>query len=262
MKKMLSFAMMFSVVFMVGCEQKDYQTPAERKSLSSTTHSTQVNSETYQSTYVSDEDKELAAMVTKMKQEDPTIIDAYYSVGENGQKVLNLVKQDATTPNGSSGTSTTESGISTFMWGMAGGLTASMLMNSFMNNRGNMNAMTNQYKPMSTNRGNYASYQAQKNSAISQYRTSGINQNKFNPSTNTSKSIDTTKKLTPVAPSAVKAAPLSQDAYRTAPPVTNKPASTLSQPVETRVIKQAPTQTSSYKKSSSLFKPSPFKRRR
>lgn len=96
MKKTISYAMIFSAIFMVGCEQKEYQTPAERGvSNSTTTQTTAPNSQAYQAISETAEDKELKDMVAQMKAQDPSIVDAYYSVDEAGQKILNLVKEEA-----------------------------------------------------------------------------------------------------------------------------------------------------------------------
>jgi len=242
MLKTLSYAVAFATIFLTGCDQKEYQTPAERGVGNS---SQSVQEPSSQSSVTVEEENELKALVADMKSKDPTIVDAYYSVGEDGQKILNVVKEDEKTA-GSGSEASGSSGLSTFMWAMAGGLTANALFNAFSNNRGNMSAVANQYRPMNTNRTSYSGYTAQKQMAQSGYRGS-IDPNKFQPK----RSIDTSKKLTPVTKNSNNVRPLSQDAYR----------NTSTRPVETRVIQKQ--STSSYSKPKpSIFKRSTFGRRR
>ena len=269
MKKTISYAMIFSAIFMVGCEQKEYQTPAERGVSNSTptqTHTTAPNSQTYQAVSETAEDKELKDMVAKMKAQDPSIVDAYYSVDEAGQKILNLVKEEAGGAVDAAGNvveqATSGSGLSTFMWAMAGGLTASALFNAFSNNKGNMAAVNSQYRPMDTKRGTYSSYQAQKQSAVSNYRSKfspvnanmNKNRNVMSPSVNTSNRPTTTvtnaptNKFTPVTPNSATGAPLSRDAYRTQ--VVTKPKSSDSSYQAAKPTKK----TSMFKRSGSIFK--------
>lgn len=268
MKKTISYAMIFSAIFMVGCEQKEYQTPSERGVSNSTptqTHTTAPNSQAYQAVSETAEDKELKDMVAKMKAQDPSIVDAYYSVDEAGQKILNLVKEEAGAAVDAAGnvveSATSGSGLSTFMWAMAGGLTASALFNAFSNNKGNMAAVNNQYRPMDTKRGTYSSYQAQKQSAVSNYRSkftpvNGMNSNRnaLSPSVNTATRPTTsvtnapTNKFTPVTPNSATGAPLSKDAYRTQ--VVTKPKSSDSTYQAAKPAKK----TSMFKRSGSIFK--------
>lgn len=248
---------------MVGCDQKEYKTPAERGvSNSTTTQTSSLNSQASQSVPETAEERELKDILVKMKQQDPSIVDAYYSVDDSGQKILNLVKEEPSTAantSGSSGESTSGgSGLSTFMWAMAGGLTASALFNAFNSNKGNMSAMTNQYRPMNTQRGTYSSYQAQKQSAVSQYRSkftpvNRMNSNRLAPTNNsisrptTPVTNATTNKFTPVTPNTVTGAPLSKDAYRTQ--VVTKPKPTTSSYNSTQVTKKP----SVFKRSGSIF---------
>jgi len=267
MKKTISYAMIFSAIFMVGCEQKEYQTPSERGVSHSTptqTQTTAPNSQAYQAVSETAEDKELKDMVAKMKAQDPSIVDAYYSVDEAGQKVLNLVKEEAGSVVDAAGNvveqATSGSGLSTFMWAMAGGLTASALFNAFNKNKGNMAAVNSQYRPMDTKRGTYSSYQAQKQSAVSNYRSkftpvNGMNSNRnalapakapVRPTTPVTNAP--TNKFTPVTPNSATGAPLSKDAYRTQ--VVTKPKTTSSSYQSAQPAKK----TSMFKRSGSIFK--------
>lgn len=267
MKKTISYAMIFSAIFMVGCEQKEYQTPSERGVSNSTptqTQTTAPNSQAYQAVSETAEDKELKDMVAKMKAQDPSIVDAYYSVDEAGQKVLNLVKEEAGSVVDAAGNvveqATSGSGLSTFMWAMAGGLTASALFNAFNKNKGNMAAVNSQYRPMDTKRGTYSSYQAQKQSAVSNYRSkftpvNGMNSNRnalapakapVRPTTPVTNAP--TNKFTPVTPNSATGAPLSKDAYRTQ--VVTKPKTTSSSYQSAQPAKK----TSMFKRSGSIFK--------
>ena len=267
MKKTISYAMIFSAIFMVGCEQKEYQTPTERgvsNSKPTQTQTTSPNSQAYQAVSETAEDKELKDMVAKMKAQDPSIVDAYYSVDEAGQKVLNLVKEEAGSVVDAAGNvveqATSGSGLSTFMWAMAGGLTASALFNAFNKNKGNMAAVNSQYRPMDTKRGTYSSYQAQKQSAVSNYRSkftpvNGMNSNRnslapakapVRPTTPVTNAP--TNKFTPVTPNSATGAPLSKDAYRTQ--VVTKPKTTSSSYQSAQPAKK----TSMFKRSGSIFK--------
>lgn len=266
MKKTISYAMIFSAILMTGCEQKEYQTPAERgvSNSTSTVTTTAPNSQAYQATYETAEDKELKDIVAKMKAQDPSIIDAYYSVDESGQKILNLVKEEAGSLVDAAGkaveTATSGSGLSTFMWAMAGGLTANALFNAFSNNKGNMSALTNQYRPMNTQRGTYQAYQAQKHAAVTNYRSkfssvNGVssNRNALAPATNTVRPTApvtnvATNKLTPVKPNAVTGAPLSKEAYRTQ--IVTKPKANTT----TYQATKPTAKTSVFKRSGSIFK--------
>jgi len=267
MKKTISYAMIFSAILMTGCEQKEYQTPTERgvSNSTQTVTTTAPNSQTYQASYETAEDKELKDIVAKMKAQDPSIIDAYYSVDESGQKILNLVKEEAGSVADAADkaveTATSGSGLSTFMWAMAGGLTANALFNAFSSNKGNMSALTNQYKPMGTQRGTYQAYQAQKHSAVTNYRSkfapnNGFNSNRnaLSPSVNTANrpttpvTNTTTNKLTPVKPNAVTGAPLSKEAYRTQ--IVTKPKANTT----TYQATKPTTKTSVFKRGGSIFK--------
>lgn len=269
MKKTISYAMIFSAIFMVGCEQKEYQTPSERgvsNSSTTQTHVTAPNSQAYKSVSETAEDKELKDMVSKMKEQDPSIVDAYYSVDDAGQKILNVVKEEAGSVVDAAGNvveqATSGGGLSTFMWAMAGGLTASALFNAFNKNKGNMSAVSSQYRPLETRRGSYSSYQAQKQSAVSNYRSKfspvnanmNKNRNVMSPSVNTSNRPTTTvtnaptNKFTPVTPNSATGAPLSKDAYRTQ--VVTKPKSSETSYQSAKPAKK----TSMFKRSGSIFK--------
>lgn len=218
MKKTFIYSMLFTTIFLTGCEQphdpmKEFSTKSvEKPSINETvTQATQ------------NIDPELNEMVKKLQLEDPTIVDAYYSFDENGEKILNIVKEDSTSKEGSSG-------LSTFMWAMAGGLTANMLFNSLSQNKGNMNSVSNQYKPLKRYSSSYDTYKQDK--MIASNKSSLQKTNKLTP-------VDTTKKV----------APLSKNAYRDTN-VSQKPK-TITKTVKTK-------KTSYFKKS---FKRSLFKRR-
>lgn len=270
MKRTLSYAMIFSVIFMTGCDQKEYKTPAERgvstSSVAQTPSTASTNQNSQTATATTAEEQELKDIVAKMKQQDPSIVDAYYSVDASGQKILNLVKEEAGSVVDSAGkaveSATSGSGLSTFMWAMAGGLTANALYNAFSNNKGNMAAMNNQYRPVNVQRGNYASYQAQKQTAVSQYRssfkpvTNVNNRNALAPSKNIVRPVtaptnavnSTTNKFSPVTPNATTGAPLSREAYRTQ--VVTRPKSTTSSYQSAQPVKK----TTVFKRSGSIFK--------
>lgn len=205
MKKTFVYAVIFSTIFATGCDQKS-ETP-HNTSISNHTINT-AGDQAYQSLYETEEEKELKTIVEKMKLQDPTIVDAYYSFDKQGEKILNVVKEDESTVGDTNGNSSDgSSGLSTFMWSMAGGFAASMLYDSFTKNKGNMNAVSNQYRPMGTNRSTYSQYTANKQNSVKQYRA--LNSNiKPVPS-----AVNSTRKLTPVD-TTKNVQPLSQNSYR------------------------------------------------
>lgn len=233
-KKTIAYAVLFSAVLLTGCNN-EYEAPKNSSLHSSNAPSSSVsnNNQTYQPTYESAEDKELKEILAKMKAQDPSIVDAYFSVDENGEKMLNLVKKDenASTEsvaggNSSSSEGSGQSALSTFMWSMAGGFAASMLYDAFTKNKGNMSAVTNQYKPVSTGRSSFSSYAANKQASVRNYQAY---QNKLAPA-KPFNTLGSAQKLKPVD-ATKKAQPLSQDAYR-------------NQPYKTQVVPQKNTATS------------------
>lgn len=66
--------------------------------------------------------EELRKLVDKMKEQDPKIKEAYYSINDEGKRVVNVVRE-----------STDNSGAY-LVAGMAAGMTAAMLMNNMNNN--------------------------------------------------------------------------------------------------------------------------------
>lgn len=131
MNKILPFILMGSV-FLAGCDQStSYQgNTSQPLPFEVAKHEAPL----------SDEQVELQNMLKEMQAKDPSIVDAYYSVNENGEKYLTVVQEDpnATTESGGSG-------LSTFMWAMAGGLAANALFNAFSS--GGMKGMVNSHKP-------------------------------------------------------------------------------------------------------------------
>lgn len=249
-KKTISYAVLFSAVLLTGCNN-EYEAPKNSSLHSSNVNSSSLNSnnQTYQPTYESAEDKELKEILAKMKAQDPSIVDAYFSVDENGEKMLNLVKKDENAPvdnvagtgsNSSSSEGSGSSALSTFMWSMAGGFAASMLYDSFTKNKGNMSAVTSQYKPSATGRSSFAAYNATKQASVKNYQAY---QNKLAP-VKSPNSLNSTQKLKPVD-ATKKVQPLSQDAYR-------------NQPYKTQVVKQKPTTSAA----SNYVKPKPAQKQR
>jgi hypothetical protein len=213
MHKTLTYALIFSTILLAGCDQsQDNLQNFSAKQMLPPTITEPINTAVQE--VAQNVDTELLSMVEKLKLEDPTIVDAYYSQDENGEKVLNVVKEDSNPTEGSSG-------LSTFMWAMAGGLTANMLFNSMSSNKGNMNSVTNQFKPIKRYSSSYDSYNqdkmtsTHKSSLNKSINTSTFNSNKFTP-------VDTTKQV----------APLSKDAYRNTN-VTQEPK-TLTKTVKTK----------------------------
>ncbi len=77
-----------------------------------------------QMTHDMNKDKEeLRKLVEKMKEQDPKIQEAYYSINDEGKRVVNVVRED----NDNSG--------AYLVAGMAAGMSAAMLMNTMNNDR-------------------------------------------------------------------------------------------------------------------------------
>lgn len=154
-------ALAIALAAMVGCEDQEAreraQLQAEMDALATGQTQSQLNAE----------EAELKKYLAQMQAQDPKIKDLYYSVDANGQKQLHVVREkeeppvaNAAVPNSALAAgiqpsqpaqqpvqqASASSGVNDFVWGLAGGMTAAMLVNSFSNN-GGMSGMTRSYPP-------------------------------------------------------------------------------------------------------------------
>ena len=209
----LSF-LVISSILMVGCDQgNDYKLP-EKNSQSTTVIPAPPSAQ------ITQEQAELKEYLAQMQAKDPSIVDAYYGVDENGEKVLHVIQKDeSSTASDGSG-----SALSSFMWSMAGGLTGAMLMNAFMN-RGGMSGMTNNYPPNKSavmNRSQYLNSKAQSRTAYGSFASRTGQKNIYGKPMNT---------ITPTNGNSV-----------------NRSATTQTSPSNTRTIVQKAKPKQSFKK--------------
>lgn len=107
------------------------------------------------------DEAELKTELTKAQEKDPTIKDMYYSVDDDGNKVLNIVRE---TKDPQTGESKAHSDVMPLVTGMALG----MLMGNMMNNHGGYNPG---YAPMRSNSYSYNDERRRKNMAMGSYAT-------------------------------------------------------------------------------------------
>lgn len=160
MKPTLShLALAIALAAMVGCEDQEARDRAALQAEMDAMAGGQVQQQ------LNSEEAELKKYLGQMQAQDPKIKDLYYSVDANGQKQLHVVREKeeeqpvemipAEVPSSAIAAgvapqptqqASPSSGVNDFVWGLAGGMTAAMLVNSFMNN-GGMSGMTRSYPP-------------------------------------------------------------------------------------------------------------------
>lgn len=121
---------------MVGCEPQETLTPDEQATLEEN-----VNAEVRAK--MAEDEKELQQIREELQKADPTVKDAYYAVGEGGERELRIVKESAD-DNGS----VTES-----IWPLLAGAGAGFLLAQAMSNAGGVGAYSQHHHPRS-----YSSY--------------------------------------------------------------------------------------------------------
>jgi hypothetical protein len=163
MKPTLShLALAIALAAMVGCEDQEARDRAQLQAEMDAMAGGQVQQQ------LNSEEAELKKYLAQMQAQDPKIKDLYYSVDANGQKQLHVVREkdeeppvemipsaaptsaiaagaNPTQPVQPTQQASASSGVNDFVWGLAGGMTAAMLMNSFSN--GGMSGMTRSYPP-------------------------------------------------------------------------------------------------------------------
>ncbi|WP_018693423.1 hypothetical protein [Algicola sagamiensis] len=120
-----------------GCEQREPAVEVSQKDLSQAIEQ-EANQELLQQ--MTKEKQELKAFLQEMQAKDPSIVDAYYSFDDNGEKVLNVIREkepEGTQTEGSESTPVAESqglsGAEVMLYALAGGLTAAALAKAFSN---------------------------------------------------------------------------------------------------------------------------------
>ena len=159
MKPTLShLALAIALAAMVGCEDQEARDRAALQAEMDAMAGGQVQQQ------LNSEEAELKKYLAQMQAQDPKIKDLYYSVDANGQKQLHVVREKEEQPvemipaevpssavaagveSPATQQASPSSGVNDFVWGLAGGMTAAMLVNSFMNS-GGMSGMTRSYPP-------------------------------------------------------------------------------------------------------------------
>lgn len=108
---------------------------------------------------LNEEEAELKTELTKAQEKDPTIKDMYYSVDDEGNKQLNIVRE---TKDPKTGESQAHSDVMPLVTGMALG----MLMGNMMNSHGGYNTG---YAPRSSNSYSMSDERRRKNTAMGGY---------------------------------------------------------------------------------------------
>jgi hypothetical protein len=154
LKNTLGLAMAAMLPLMlVGCEQEP--DPAE-------TAADEADIDSQARAKLNAEEAELKEELKKAQEKDPTIKDMYYSVDDNGNKQLNIVRE---TKNPATGEATAHSDVMPLVTGMALG----MLMSNMMNPMGGYNPG---YRPSYTSTYSASDERRRKNMATSSYVSS------------------------------------------------------------------------------------------
>ncbi len=147
------------------------------------------------------EKQELKEFLEEAKKRDPNIVDAYYSVDENGNKIINLVRNASPAPTTAEGEKAAEASkdeglgmLETVGLAMAGGMVGSMLANALVPN----NPAPDHYQQ------NSAYYQRQTPEEAERYRNNAVsNYNNYSANNGFSRPIgkSSTPPATPIRPS-------------------------------------------------------------
>lgn len=158
-----------------------------------------------------EEKKELAEFLAEAKKRDPNIIDAYYSVDDKGNKIINLVR-NADPAKTAEGEKPAEEGLGmleTVGLAMAGGMVGSMLANALVPS----NPAPNYYQQ------NSAYYQRQTPEEAERYRSSATSS--YN---NHLSSFPSASRSAPTIGKSIAPPPAAPSAHQTYTPPPVKPA--------------------------------------
>ncbi len=179
-----------------------------------------------------EEKKELAEFLAEAKKRDPNIIDAYYSVDAEGNKIINLVRnaapvEAAKTAEGEKPADEGLGMLETVGLAMAGGMVGSMLANALVPN----NPSPTHYQQ------NSAYYQRQTPEEAERYRNNAVssyNNQLTSPSSASRSAIG--KSMAPPTPAAPAPTPTAAPATQTQAAAPAK--STSASPTKTRGFKK------------------------
>lgn len=227
MKRSLLFAAM-STALLTGCDDPQSHQPSRATPVDFTTELTPSNVDVVPgpAAGTQDQEAELKESLAQLKAADPTVKDMFYGVGENGERVVNIVHEQVS-PEG-------VSSVTSSVWPLLGGLAVGALVGKMVSSGGVSNFAANHppYRPTShfsrdddrTSRYNgNQGYRASPQVAQPRYNSGQYNQprNDYQPKTRTS-SIPTPppqpavakRVVAPVTPSAtVNSAPAKTSNY-------------------------------------------------
>lgn len=160
-KKVIALAAV-SLALLAGCDdQPDYE---EQQAY--------VDEEAGQATrtQIAEDEKDLQATVKELQSKDPSVKDAYYGVGPNGEKQLHIVREEA---DGKSSDS---------IWPMVGGAAMGALggyaLAKMMNQSGGYQNYQQQNQPLQTTQCNEQDRRRCRNGGSSAYATALMNNNR------------------------------------------------------------------------------------
>lgn len=160
-KKVIALAAA-SLVILAGCDDSpDY---AEEQAY--------VDEEAGQATraQLAEDEKDLQATVKELQTKDPSVKDAYYGVGANGEKQLHIVREEA---NGQSSDS---------VWPLVAGAGAAAIggyaLAKMMNQNGGMQQYQQQHQPLQSTQCNEQDRRKCRNSGSSAYTSMLMNNNR------------------------------------------------------------------------------------
>lgn len=119
---------------------------------------------------IAEDEKDLQATIKELQTKDPSVKDAYYGVGANGEKQLHIVREEA---NGQSSDS---------VWPMVAGAGAAALggyaLAKMMNQSGGMQQYQQQHRPLQTTQCNEIDRRKCRNSGSAAYTNMLMNNNR------------------------------------------------------------------------------------
>lgn len=123
------------VLTLTGCgEEPRYEEPTPTVTVEDMVHKQAIADALSQS---NKEQQELKAFLEEAKKKDPSIVDAYYSLDANGNKIINIVRNNGTLPATSPSTTQPQqdeglSSLETVGLAVAGGLAGAALANAMI----------------------------------------------------------------------------------------------------------------------------------
>lgn len=123
MKRSILFAAISSAL-LTGCDNSNEPQPPKAAAADFSTELRQTNAEVVPGAGAQDQDVELKESLAELQATDPTVKDMYYGAGENGERVVHVVREEQN----SEGVSSVTSSVWPLLGGMAvGALVANMV---------------------------------------------------------------------------------------------------------------------------------------